>query len=155
MTLKELSQLYCLNREIEMDQQRLAELITKTENVSARQLSDMPKNPNVDNKLERYVAEMVDLQAIIHTKLQQCIRERNRLERYIAGIDDSVVRQIFTLRFVRGLNWMQVASSIGGSMTDHYVKNTCYKFLRQSNEKDAKDVIDPCYNANMDTRAKK
>ena len=92
MTLKELSQLYCLNREIEMDQQRLAELRTKAENASDRQLSDMPKSPNVDNRLERYVSEMVDLQVIIHTKLQQCIHERNRLERYIAGIDDSKER---------------------------------------------------------------
>jgi len=148
MTLKELSQLYYLNREIEMDGQRIAELRAKAENASAGQLSDMPKSPNMENKLERYVAEMVDLEVIIHAKRQQCIHEQKRLERYIADIDDSLIRQIFKLRFIQGLNWLQVAHRLGGPMTESYVKNTCYKFLRQSNkdakdESDAKDGVDP------------
>ena len=133
MTLKELSQLYYLNREIETDQRRLEELRTKAENPSAGQLSDMPKSPNVENKLERFVAEMVDLQVIIHAKQQQCIHERNRLERYINDIDDSRTRMIFTLRFINGLSWLQVALHMGGGVTDAYVRNACYKYLRNSN----------------------
>jgi len=129
MTLKELSQLYYLNREIEMDGQRIAELRAKAENASTGQLSDMPKSPNMENKLERYVAEMVDLEVIIHAKRQQCIHEQKRLERYIAYIDDSLIRQVFTLRFVDGLDWVQVASRMGAGITDRYVQNVCYKYL--------------------------
>jgi len=154
MTLKELSQLYYLNREIEMDSQRIEELRLKAENASPSPISDMPKSPNMENKMERYVAEMVDLQVIIHAKQQQFIHEQKRLERYIGDIDDSIIRQIFKLRFIKGLNWQQVARKMGGTMTESYVKNTCYKYLRQTNEKDAKDGVDPSYNANMGTRAK-
>jgi len=39
------------------------------------------------------------------------------LERYIAGIDDSLIQQIFTLRFINRLSWQQVANRIGGGNT--------------------------------------
>ena len=142
MTLKELSQLYYLNREIEMDQRRLEELRTKAENPSAGQLSGMPKSPNVENKLERYVAELVDLTVIISAKQQQCIHERNRLERYISNIADSRMRMIFSLRFINGLSWLQVAAHIGGSITEAYVRNACYKHLKIYSGKKAKDAKD-------------
>ena len=130
MTLKELSQLYYLNREIEMDQRRLEELRTKAESTAAP-FSDMPRSPNTENKLERYVADMVDLSMIIATKQQRCIHERNRLERYIQDIDDSLTRQIFTLRFINGLSWEQVAAHIGGGNTDKRVSKICYRHLEK------------------------
>ena len=131
MTLKELSQLYYLNREIEMDRRRLEELRAKSENPSGIRLSGMPRDPSVESKLERYVAEMVDLAAIIHAKQQQCIHERDRLERYINDIGDSLTRMVFTLRFINGLSWALVAASIGG-VTSAYVRNACYKHLKTS-----------------------
>ncbi|MGN0557380.1 MAG: hypothetical protein ACI4IV_05990 [Acutalibacteraceae bacterium] len=92
----------------------------------------MPKSPNADNKLERYIAEIVDLEAIIEAKITQCMHERNRLERYIADIPDSLTRQIFQLRFINGLNWRQVAFSIGGGNTEAGVKMACYRYLKNN-----------------------
>jgi len=43
MTLKELSQLYYLNREIEMDKKRLAELQQKAYNISSSKISGEPR----------------------------------------------------------------------------------------------------------------
>lgn len=131
MTLKELSQLYYLNREIEMDQRRLEELRAKADSPSSGRLTGMPRNPTVENKIERYVAEIVDLSVIIATKQQQCIHERNRLERYISDISDSLTRQIFTLRFINGLNWVQVAAHIGGGNTELGVKQRFYRYIRK------------------------
>lgn len=134
MTLNELSQLYWLNREIEMDQERLAELEQKATSVSSPNLSGVPGGSNYfDNKIQRYVADIVDLQMIILAKQQQCIHERNRLERYIATIPDSLTRQVFTLRFVNGLPWKQVAAHIGGNNTEDSVKKTCYRYIDKSN----------------------
>ncbi|MFR0911800.1 MAG: hypothetical protein ACLSF6_03280 [Evtepia gabavorous] len=48
---------------------------------------------------------------IIEAKLQQCIYERNRLERYITTIEDSLLQ--VSIRFVNGLPWQQVAACIG------------------------------------------
>lgn len=130
VTLKELSQLYYLSREIERDKERLAELRAKVESVGAVRYSGMPKSPSPDNRLELYIAEIVDLEAIIQAKIMQCMHERSRLERYIAEIEDSLTRQIFTLRFVGGLSWVQVAHSVGGGNTEASVKMICYRYIK-------------------------
>jgi len=129
MTLKELSQLYHLNREIEIDQKRLEELKILAESTSAP-LSDIPRNPNIESRLERYVAEIIDLTEAIFDKQIRCLRERNRLERHISSIDDSLTRQIFTLRFISGFSWAQVAAHIG-EVTENRVKLVCNRFLKQ------------------------
>ena len=130
MTLKELSQLYYLNREIEMDKRRLHELEAEAVSISPN-LTGMPRSPGVSDKVGRYAAEIADLKGIIEAKIQQCTYERNRLERYIMDIDDSLLRQIFTYRFINGLPWRQVADSIGGGNTAGSVKMMCYRYLKQ------------------------
>ena len=130
MTLKELSQLYWLNREIEADQKRLEELEALIGSPSSPQLTGMPHAPNsFDSKTERLVAEIVDLQAIIATKQIQCIHERARLERWINDIPDSVTRLIFRYRFVNGLQWGQVAAFIGEGTTPDRAKKICYRYI--------------------------
>lgn len=133
MTLKELSQLYYLNREIERDQERLEKLRASASAPGAPNYDDMPKSPSFENRLERYIAEIVDLEAIIQAKITQCLHERNRLERYIAEIPDSLTRQIFQLRFINGLTWVQIAFSVGGNNTEASVKMVCYRYLKKDN----------------------
>lgn len=129
MTLKELSQLYYLNREIAADQRRLDEL-NRTIGASIPGLSDMPRSPQLpESKVERMAAEIVDLQAIIAARQIQCIHERARLERWISEIPDSLTRQIFLLRFAECLSWSQVANRVGGNNTEGSVKMICYRYL--------------------------
>ena len=134
MTLKELSQLYYLNREIERDQQRLEELRARASAPGASNYDGMPKSPSFENRLDRYIAEIVDLEAIIRAKITQCLHERARLERYIAEIPDSLTRQIFQLRFINGLTWVQIAFTVGGGNTEASVKMVCYRYINKSNE---------------------
>lgn len=130
MTLKELSQLYYLNREIEMDKRRLQELEVKAL-PGSQVLTGMPHTPGVKDKVGEYAAEIADLRGIIEAKHQQCLYERSRLERYISSIDDSLTRQIFTCRFINGLPWEQVAACIGGGNNAGNVKMVCYRYLKQ------------------------
>lgn len=131
MTLRELSQLYYLNREIEMDQRRLQELEAKVL-PGAQVITGMPHGSGVTDIVGRYGAEIADLRGIIEAKHQQCLYERSRLERYIAGIDDSLLRQIFTYRFVNGLPWNQVAACVGGWNTPEGVKKRVFRYLKQN-----------------------
>lgn len=130
MTLKELSQLYYLNREIEMDKRRLQELEVKAL-PGSQVLTGMPHTPGVKDKVGEYAAEIADLRGIIEAKHQQCLYERSCLERYISSIDDSLTRQIFTHRFINGLPWEQVAACIGGGNNAGNVKMVCYRYLKQ------------------------
>ena len=134
MTLKELSQLYYLNREIERDQERLEKLRASASAPGAPNYDGMTKSPSFENRLERYIAEIVDLEAIIQAKITQCLHERARLERYIAEIPDSLTRQIFQLRFINGLTWVQIAFSIGGGNTEEGVRKRVYRYLEQENK---------------------
>lgn len=132
MTLKELSQLYYLDREIELDRERLAELRADLLCPRSPDYDGMPRNPNPENALERCIAEITDLEAIIQAKIEQRIYERSRLERYISDIPDSLTRQIFTLRFIEGLTWEDVAAKAGGNNTAKNCSNICYRYIRQS-----------------------
>lgn len=127
MTLRELSQLYYLKKEIEHDQQRLAELRSDLLSPKSPSYDGMPKSPNPDPAMERRIAQMADLEAMIQTKIDRCVDERQKLERYIAEIPDSLTRQIFTLRFAEGLTWERVADGIGSNSDS--VKKTCYRYL--------------------------
>ena len=139
MTVKELSQLYWLTREIETDKERLKELEAMASAPKSPKYDGMPHAPGYGDALARLVVEIVDLEAIIAAKQQQCIHERSRLERYITEIDDSLTRQIFSCRFVDGLSWMDVASRItqetGKDYTDYAVKKRCYRYLQEQNKK--------------------
>lgn len=134
MTLKELSQLYWLKREIEENKRRLEELEAMASSPKAQNLDGMPHVPSHGDALARCVAEIVELKAIIAAKQRHCIFERRRLERYIAGIPDSLTRQIFTLRFVNGFSWVKIAFSLGGGNTESSVKMICYRYIKKSNE---------------------
>lgn len=133
MTVKELSQLYWLNREIEEDKRRLDELEAMVSSAKTQNYDGMPHAPGYSDTLSRCVAEIVDLKAIIAAKQLQCIHERNRLERYISGIPDSLTRQIFTLRFINGLTWCQTAMHIGGGNTEEGVRKRTYRYLKTEN----------------------
>jgi len=130
MTLKELSQLYWLNREIERDRERLADVRSRAACPSAPNLSGMRGGTSDESRVERYVAEIVDLELIISAKLTQCVYERNRLERYISDIPDSLTRQIFQLRFIDGLNWIQISNRIGGGNSEEGVRKRVYRYLK-------------------------
>lgn len=137
MTLKELSQLYYLNREIAADQKRLDKLNGMIGAPSTPPLSDMPRAPHgAESKVERLAAEIVDLQAIIAARQIQCIHERARLERWINDIPDSLTREIFKCRFIECMSWLQVAHSVGGGNTEGSVKMICYRYLDREEERE-------------------
>lgn len=137
MTIKELSQLYYLNREIERDRERLSILRSKASSMGASGFDGLPKSGCLGGRLEQCIAEIVDLEVIIQAKITQCLHERNRLERYISDIPDSITRQVFQLRFISGLPWAQIALSIGGGNTEEGVRKRVYRYLKQKNLEDS------------------
>lgn len=160
MTLKELSQLYYLNREIELgkerlanldaeikeDEEQLADLESIASSPSSSNYDGMPKSPSQGNKIENDVERIWVLEEIIKRKkalrcdiemtIQAsqilCLTERSKLERYITGLPDSLLRLIFTYRFIKGLTWPQVAFKVGGNNTEASVKMMCYRYIKKS-----------------------
>lgn len=110
MTLHELNQLRYLRQELSTDRRRLAALV-----------KERPDNP----------AEMAEICGRIAERMKRCSAEIERLEAYIAAIDDSLTRQAFVLRFTDGLSWQAVAYRIGGGNTVGSVKMLVWRYLKR------------------------
>ena len=132
MTIKELSQLSNLRKEIKLLEYRLKRLEDMSTNI-APQITGMPRASQVSEKVGKYATEIALLKDLIKKNKDEVWKECLRLENYISSIDDSLTRQIFTLRFVDGLTWVQVAHRIGGNTTGS-VKMACYRYLENHNE---------------------
>lgn len=121
MTKKELSQLYYLNREIDADKRELAKLR------AAAGVTGLPHVSASDTEgYKTLIQEQIEL---IDAKTRQTIILYNRLNRYIATVPDSLMRQILTYRHIHGLTWKQVAARIGGGNTADSVRMMHKRFL--------------------------
>ena len=74
------------------------------------------KTRRLQRKLERRVEELLDL-----------VEETND---FIESIDDSLIRQIISLRYINGLTWEQVAAHIGGNNTADSVRKVAERYLK-------------------------
>ena len=132
MTSKELSQLYHLNREIEMLQDQLDKLnrASKNERVFDTVKGSQSCFPYVEHPIAiygipiqaftcgKYALEIAEITALLELRAKTSIIEKVRLERYIESIDDPDIRQIFALRHVNGLRWAQIAVDLGYANED-------------------------------------
>jgi len=125
--LKELSSLYQLNREIEQDKLRLAELEAAATSTSPH-ITGLPHASGISDKTSLAV-EIGYLRDLIANKIDRTYCEYKRLIAYVDSIDDSLTRQIFMYRFVNGYNWVQVAMHIGGGNTPKCLSNICYRYI--------------------------
>lgn len=130
MTRKELSQLYYLNREIEQDKQRLAELESAATATNPK-ITGLPHAGGISDKTSIAV-EIAYLRDIISNKIQRTVYEYNRLMDYISNIDDGLTRQVFMYRFVNGYSWVQVAMHVGGGNTPGAVQMAVKRYLDKS-----------------------
>ena len=130
MKQEELEQYQDLKREIEQVQVRVRALEHAAE-PGAQRLTGLPAAPGVTDRLGDYAAEIADLQAVIGERYRRCLRERIRLEQYISAADDSLTRQVLTLRFVDGLGYPQIARRLGSRHSPEALRQRTSRYLKQ------------------------
>ncbi len=143
MTIDKLSQLQHLNGEIRMLRSQLRKLREdrcKHTVVDAVQASARCVPYQLHTEVIAGIGPSVQAQALSEAiakrkvQLAETLLHRERelleLERYIAGIEDSLTRQIFTLRYVEGLSWQQVGARVNGSEAS--VKMAVKRYLANS-----------------------
>lgn len=159
MTVKELSQLYWLNKEVKLYEKQLAQLEAELKEDCAELerlragmdglhspgMDGMPHGSGVSNPVESTVAQIMTLEAALRGKHEAATRlkaliaarhtvivlERDRLEHYITSIADSNIRRMFTLRFVERMSWERVSAGMGAGYGVDAVKKTVYRYIRQ------------------------
>ena len=75
----------------------------------------MPRGTGTSDRVGRYASEIAHLKTLIDKNIQRCWDEIIKIEEFMAGVDDSLVRQLIRLRFINGKSWQQIAFDI-----DHY-----------------------------------
>ncbi len=127
MTLEQLSQYQKLEVEIWEEQKRLAGIRKEFSVISSPALTGMPsgKLRSGNNKIEQYITKIVDLQRSIESKQLMC----NHIKRYIADIPDETTQKIFINRFLKGLQWDEIANIVGKNSTSDSVKKRCYRYI--------------------------
>lgn len=56
----------------------------------------------------------------------------NKVEEFIASVNDSRMRRIINLRFIEGLSWNKVADHIGGGNTEDGIRKAFARFMEKS-----------------------
>ena len=130
MTKKELSQLYWLNREIEEEKRKLRELEAASTSSTAK-ITGLPHVSGAHDKIGDMAILIAEQWDLIDLKVRQSVIEYNRLNRYIAGVEDAQMRMILSLRYVNGLSWQQVAFAIGET-DESYPRRKHNDFLKKS-----------------------
>lgn len=144
MTVKELSQVYVLQREIDYYDRKIDELRAKRTAISAPGFDKEPNgrndSPGRENKIETLTAEIIDLEELMRLHRQQRVIEHQRLERYIGGVDDPTVRQIMRLRFEELLSWRDVAARMGPCYTEDQLKKMLYRYVEKHDDQTEETV---------------
>lgn len=131
MTLKELSKVYYLNKEIKRDRNRLRML--RSVGVKTTKVSGMPFAVSVIyDPIGENVATIIDLERALKRNIAKRLHEERKIMAFINSIDDCFIRLIFKLRFIDCKNWRDVAKEIGGGNTASSVKMCCHRFLKRN-----------------------
>ena len=75
-------------------------------------MSGMPSGNKVSSPVERFVARKERLLERLQTKLDEFIKERERIEDYIESIDDIEVRMIARKRFIEHKGWQVIGDEM-------------------------------------------
>ncbi|MBQ9757156.1 MAG: hypothetical protein IJW15_01905 [Clostridia bacterium] len=117
MTKKELMQIYYLNREIMHDTEELVNL-----KIEARQ----------SEKGNRYARENIkERERIIVEKIRRCSELKERIDKFLSSIDDSLTRQVFYYRYVKCMTWKKVAYMTGGYNSEEGVRKIAERYLKK------------------------
>lgn len=129
MTLEELNLHFNAVSELNSARDRLQSM---TSFLKAQNLDGMPKSGGESRKVEK-LAILIEDQAGEVDRMERIIqRSEPVIREWIDTIPDNRTAQIFSLRFLAGYEWQEVAQIVGGKNTEGSVKATCYRYLRIS-----------------------
>lgn len=129
MNLKELNQIYYIDREIEKDERELKELRASVISLT-QEISDTPRATNVKDKTAEYISRILDLEKMIELNLERKQIEKKRIMAFIESIDDSRIRLIFHYRFIKNLHWVEVAKLVSPYETADSARMVVKRFLK-------------------------
>lgn len=129
MTVAELNKYYLLEDAIRDDKERIARIEAKLCGSSAFDTSGVPKNPTPRNRTEDSFIELAHLKTELGNEVKEYEALKVRIERYIARINDLLIKRIMEKRVLKHKSWRTVAVELGGGNTIDSVKKMYYRYI--------------------------
>lgn len=130
MTVEELSELYYINKEIEMIQKELIELREKIF-YKKSMLSNLSKANRIIDENLRYVEIMEQLEQQLNFSLFELQKKRMEIESFLQTIKNAEDRLIIRLRVIDNMKWQEIADKLGLERTT--VSKRFHKFFTIQN----------------------
>lgn len=97
--------------------------------LKAQNMDGMPRGSGDSRKVEQLAVLISQQREDVERMERMVTRSEPRIREWIDTIQDNRTRQIFSLRFLAGFAWADVAMIIGGKNTEEAVKAVCYRYL--------------------------
>lgn len=131
MTKEELSRYYYLDKELRHNYNKIIELETQLTHIT-QVLSDMPKCRAGNDKREEILDELTKIKQLYLDKVAVAEQEKNKILKYINGINDPLVRLIIHYRYIDLFSWSKVAFLVGGNNTPDSVRMLSERYIRKN-----------------------
>ena len=137
MTRQDLEKHLKLRRQL-MECRDILQNLKRSVGPGTQALTGMPHAPGVKDKVGDLATEIAYMErrvAALQAKVDdQAVEVRN----FIAGVQDDQMKIILSLRYIRGLTWIEVALVLGGRNTGSGVRSAVWRFF--SDEPSAAEI---------------
>ena len=128
MTRQDLEKHLKMRRQL-MECRDILQNLTRSVGPGTQALTGMPHAPGVKDKVGDLATEITYMErrvAALQAKVDdQAVEVRN----FIAGVQDDQMKIILSLRYIRGLTWIEVALVLGGRNTGSGVRSAVWRFF--------------------------
>ena len=128
MTLDELNELFDLRQKLR-EIQAMRRSFMDAARPGAQVLTGMPHATEVKDKVGTLAVEIAHLDTRAEEIQARIAEKETSADRFIRRIPNDRTQMIFRLRFMRGLEWPEVAAIFGGGNSVHSVQKMCYRYL--------------------------
>lgn len=136
MNKKQLSQIKYIKSEIDIIKNQIYNL--EPEMVTDKVTGSSPYFPYTQRSfqlegidIEDYHRKSRRLQNKLMKKKNELLELQEEVNDFINNIDNSLLRQIITLKYMDGMSWQEVASIIGGNNTADSVRKMAERYLKK------------------------
>ena len=131
MTKRELDHHLELVQQLEDERELLASLLAAA-GPRVQRLDGMPHAHGAADPVGYLAAEIADMRETISRREADVARSEAAVAAYIQTIEDIQLRMVFRLRFIHGMTWKLVATTVGGRNTENGVKAACYRYIARA-----------------------
>lgn len=128
MTRQDLEKHLKLRRQL-MECRDILQNLKRSVGPGTQALTGMPHAPGVKDKVGDLAIEIAYMERRVAALQAKVDDQAAEVRNFIAGVQDDQMKIILSLRYIRGLTWIEVALVLGGRNTGSGVRSAVWRFF--------------------------